>query len=73
MFSSFISDKISFFVIDTFPISYKEMGAPLQTLTSSTVTERLGSSIAEPSLTTRDALDKYQLVAQKVVNRSCSF
>jgi len=29
--------------------------------------ERLGSSFLEPSLTTRDALDKFQVVAQKVV------
>ena len=28
--------------------------------------ERLGSSISEPSLSTRDALDKYQIVSQKV-------
>ncbi|KAJ7950880.1 putative CCR4-NOT transcription complex protein [Quillaja saponaria] len=28
--------------------------------------ERLGSTITEPSLTTRDALDKYQIVAQKL-------
>ncbi|XP_019056501.1 PREDICTED: CCR4-NOT transcription complex subunit 1-like [Tarenaya hassleriana] len=46
----------------------KDTGAPSQTLTltSSATMERLGSSITQPSLSTRDALDKYQIVSQKL-------
>ncbi|XP_059434806.1 uncharacterized protein LOC132167794 isoform X1 [Corylus avellana] len=44
----------------------KESGASSQLLPSPVATERLGNSISEPSLTTRDALDKYQIVAQKL-------
>ncbi|RZC02395.1 CCR4-NOT transcription complex subunit 1 isoform C [Glycine soja] len=35
-------------------------------LVTSGAVERLGSSFLEPSLTTRDALDKFQIVAQKL-------
>lgn len=52
-------------------ICCKESGASSQLLPSPVSTERLGSSISEPSLTTRDALDKYQIVAQKVGNDLC--
>ncbi|XP_022770231.1 CCR4-NOT transcription complex subunit 1-like isoform X3 [Durio zibethinus] len=45
----------------------KELGPASQPLPSPAVTERLGSSISETSLSTRDALDKYQIVAQKGV------
>ncbi|XVF73469.1 hypothetical protein PTKIN_Ptkin12aG0203600 [Pterospermum kingtungense] len=44
----------------------KELGPTSQLLPSSAATERLGSSISETSLSTRDALDKYQIVAQKL-------
>ncbi|XP_039684486.1 CCR4-NOT transcription complex subunit 1 isoform X2 [Medicago truncatula] len=44
----------------------KESGASSQPLISSGAVERIGSSFLEPSLTTRDALDKYQIVAQKL-------
>ncbi|KAB2002732.1 hypothetical protein ES319_D11G085800v1 [Gossypium barbadense] len=44
----------------------KELGPTPQPLPSSAVTERLGSSISEASLSTRDALDKFQLVALKL-------
>ncbi|KAL4353352.1 hypothetical protein GQ457_06G032980 [Hibiscus cannabinus] len=44
----------------------KELGPTPQLLPSSAVTERLGSSISEASLSTRDALDKYQIVALKL-------
>ncbi|PQM37003.1 CCR4-NOT transcription complex subunit 1 isoform X1 [Prunus yedoensis var. nudiflora] len=44
----------------------KESGVSSQPLPSPAVTERLGSNISEPSLNTRDALDKYQIVAQKL-------
>ncbi|XP_073219959.1 uncharacterized protein [Cicer arietinum] len=44
----------------------KESGASSQPLVSSGAVERMGSSFLEPSLTTRDALDKYQIVAQKL-------
>ncbi|KAK9148278.1 hypothetical protein Scep_007035 [Stephania cephalantha] len=43
----------------------KEPGVGTQALPTS-VTDRLGSSISEPSLSTGDALDKYLLVAQKL-------
>ncbi|KAI4356708.1 hypothetical protein L6164_000708 [Bauhinia variegata] len=42
----------------------KESGASSQPLASPVAS--IGSSISEPSLTTRDALDKYQIVAQKL-------
>ncbi|KAK7386118.1 hypothetical protein VNO78_26091 [Psophocarpus tetragonolobus] len=44
----------------------KESGSSSQPLVSSGAVERLGSSFLEPSLTTRDALDKFQIVAQKL-------
>ncbi|XP_057455962.1 uncharacterized protein LOC130747140 isoform X2 [Lotus japonicus] len=44
----------------------KDSGASSQPPVSSGAMERLGSSFLEPTLTTRDALDKYQLVAQKL-------
>ncbi|GMI99089.1 hypothetical protein like AT1G02080 [Hibiscus trionum] len=46
----------------------KEFGSTSQALPSPTATERYGSSISETSLSTRDALDKYQIVAQKLEN-----
>ncbi|XP_054784760.1 uncharacterized protein LOC129291440 isoform X2 [Prosopis cineraria] len=49
----------------------KESGASSQPQASSVV-ERLGSSVSEPSLTTRDALDKYQAVAQKLEALICN-
>ncbi|XP_028804636.1 CCR4-NOT transcription complex subunit 1 isoform X2 [Neltuma alba] len=49
----------------------KESGASSQPQASSVV-ERLGSSVSEPSLTTRDALDKYQVVAQKLEALICN-
>ncbi|KAF5731634.1 Ccr4-not transcription complex putative isoform 1 [Tripterygium wilfordii] len=44
----------------------KELGVSSQLLPSHTDSERLGSGISESSLPTRDALDKYQIVAQKL-------
>ncbi|KAK8565927.1 hypothetical protein V6N12_059472 [Hibiscus sabdariffa] len=44
----------------------KELGPTPQLLPSSVVTERLGNSISEASLSTRDALDKYQIAALKL-------
>ncbi|KAE9600761.1 putative CCR4-Not complex component, Not1, CCR4-NOT transcription complex subunit 1, HEAT [Lupinus albus] len=44
----------------------QESGASSQQLVSSGAVERFGSSFLESSLTTRDALDKYQIVAQKL-------
>ncbi|XP_058008298.1 uncharacterized protein LOC110666945 isoform X2 [Hevea brasiliensis] len=37
-----------------------------QQISSSAASEKLGSGISEPSLNTSDALDKYQIVAQKL-------
>ena len=57
------------------PTCCKELGPTSQPLPSpaATGTERLGSSISETSLSTRDALDKYQIVAQKVEYSSLFF
>ncbi|KAJ4727200.1 putative Ccr4-not transcription complex [Melia azedarach] len=44
----------------------KEPGASVQSLPSPAAPERIGSNILEPSLNTRDALDKYHIVAQKL-------
>ncbi|XVF33558.1 hypothetical protein REPUB_Repub17cG0178700 [Reevesia pubescens] len=44
----------------------KELGPTSQPLPSPAASERLGSTISETSLSTRDALDKYQIVAQKL-------
>lgn len=48
----------------------KESGAsspvPSPLPAAAAAAERLGSSISEPSLSTRDALDKYQIVSQKL-------
>ncbi|XP_007052185.2 PREDICTED: CCR4-NOT transcription complex subunit 1 [Theobroma cacao] len=44
----------------------KELGPTAQPLPSPAATDRLGSTISETSLSTRDALDKYQIVAQKL-------
>ncbi|KAM1140419.1 hypothetical protein ACFX19_041194 [Malus domestica] len=44
----------------------QESGISSQPQPSPTVTERLASNISEPSLNTRDALDKYQIVSQKL-------
>lgn len=52
--------------------SYQESGVSAQSLPSTSATERLGSNISEPLLTTGDALDKYQLVSEKVTNFSPS-
>ncbi|KAG5037361.1 hypothetical protein JHK86_018201 [Glycine max] len=46
--------------------SSEESGTSPQPLVTSGAVERLGSSFLEPSLTTRDALDKFQIVAQKL-------
>ncbi|KAK2650679.1 hypothetical protein Ddye_018168 [Dipteronia dyeriana] len=44
----------------------KVSGASSQSLPSAAAPERLGSSVLEPSLPTRDALDKYHIVSQKL-------
>ncbi|RDX77261.1 CCR4-NOT transcription complex subunit 1, partial [Mucuna pruriens] len=46
----------------------RESGTSSQPLVTSSVVECLGSSFLEPSLSTRDVVDKFQIVAQKVVN-----
>ena len=46
---------------------HKETGTSLQTLTPAATMERLiGNNTPQPSLSTRDALDKYHIVTQKV-------
>ncbi|CAN0921789.1 CCR4-NOT transcription complex subunit 1 [Linum grandiflorum] len=46
--------------------SVKESGSASQPMSSSVASERVGTSLSEPSLSTRDALDKYQVIAQKM-------
>ncbi|XP_044493750.1 CCR4-NOT transcription complex subunit 1-like [Mangifera indica] len=46
--------------------SGKEPGTTSQLLPSPVTTERFGSSALEPSLSTRDALDKYHIFSQKL-------
>lgn len=48
-------------------IYFKEPGTTLQSFSSTVGSMRLGNSVSEP-LATRDALDKYQIVAEKVVH-----
>ncbi|KAF8380510.1 hypothetical protein HHK36_027997 [Tetracentron sinense] len=43
-------------------------GDTVQPLPATSATELLGSGIAEPLLTTGEALDKYQIIAKKVAN-----
>ncbi|XP_074382310.1 uncharacterized protein LOC141724188 isoform X2 [Apium graveolens] len=49
-----------------------ESGEYMQGLSSTSTTERFGRSILEPSLTTANALDKYQLVSEKLAGRPVS-
>ncbi|KAJ6337998.1 hypothetical protein OIU76_007635 [Salix suchowensis] len=44
----------------------KEAGVSSQPPSSSVASERVGSSVADASLNTRDVLDKYQIIAQKL-------
>ncbi|EEF50313.1 ccr4-not transcription complex, putative [Ricinus communis] len=44
----------------------KELGISSQPISSSAASDRLVTSASEPTLNTRDALDKYQIVAQKL-------
>ncbi|XP_038898360.1 CCR4-NOT transcription complex subunit 1 [Benincasa hispida] len=44
----------------------KEPGSSSQPLPSPITTDRLATTMSEPSLTTRDALDKFQVISQKL-------
>ncbi|XP_022979316.1 CCR4-NOT transcription complex subunit 1-like [Cucurbita maxima] len=44
----------------------KEPGSSSQPLSSPITTDRLATTMSEPSLTTRDALDKFQVISQKL-------
>ncbi|KAK4372034.1 hypothetical protein RND71_007418 [Anisodus tanguticus] len=44
----------------------KESGASLQPSNATATSERVGNSISEPLLTTGDALDKYQIISEKL-------
>ncbi|KAL0547689.1 hypothetical protein IC582_012113 [Cucumis melo] len=46
--------------------SIKEPGSSTQPLPSPITTDRLATTMSEPSLTTRDALDKFQVISQKL-------
>ncbi|CAF1725024.1 unnamed protein product, partial [Brassica napus] len=67
VFSNF--DSLTIYIKSLICASYfihKETGTSLQTLTSAATMERLGGgNIVQPSLSTRDALDKYHIVTQK--------
>ncbi|KAL2514000.1 transcription regulator [Forsythia ovata] len=49
-------------------ISVKESGSGPQTPSPTLASERLGSNVLEPLLTTGDALDKYQTISEKLEN-----
>ncbi|CAG7908763.1 unnamed protein product [Brassica rapa] len=54
-------------LVESSDTAMKETGASLQTLTSAATMERLGgNNIIQPSLSTRDALEKYHIVTQKM-------
>uniref|UniRef100_A0A1J3EG21 CCR4-NOT transcription complex subunit 1 n=1 Tax=Noccaea caerulescens TaxID=107243 RepID=A0A1J3EG21_NOCCA len=54
-------------LVESSDAALKETGTSLQTLTSAATMERLGgNNITQPSLSTRDALDKYEIVTQKI-------
>lgn len=55
-----------FFLIFASNFCVQEPGTTSQLLPSPVTTERFGSSALEPSLSTRDALDKYHIFSQKV-------
>ncbi|CAN4125895.1 unnamed protein product [Withania somnifera] len=44
----------------------KESGATLQPSNATATSERVGNSVSEPLLTTGDALDKYQIISEKL-------
>lgn len=50
-----------------FLLFMKESASMVRPSTPSSTIERLGSSGLEPSLNTGEALDKYQVVSQKVI------
>ncbi|CAH2039394.1 unnamed protein product [Thlaspi arvense] len=54
-------------LVESSDTAMKETGTSLQTLTSTATMDRLGvNNITQPSLSTRDALDKYEIVTQKM-------
>ncbi|KAL0662601.1 hypothetical protein Bca4012_099438 [Brassica carinata] len=56
-------------LVESSEAAMKETGSSLQTLTSSATMERLiGNNTPQPSLSTRDALDKYHIVTQEMEN-----
>ncbi|KAL1217144.1 hypothetical protein V5N11_021478 [Cardamine amara subsp. amara] len=55
------------YLVESSEFAIKETGTSLQTSTSAATMERLGgNNIVQPSLSTREALDKYQIVTQKM-------
>lgn len=54
------------YVINNFNHLLQEPGASLQPSNATAASERVGNSISEPLLTTGDALDKYQIISEKV-------
>ncbi|CAH8310228.1 unnamed protein product [Eruca vesicaria subsp. sativa] len=56
-------------LVESSEAALKESGTSLPTLTSAATMERIvGNSTPQPSLSTRDALDKYHIVSQKMEN-----
>ncbi|KAG5379543.1 hypothetical protein IGI04_027385 [Brassica rapa subsp. trilocularis] len=56
-------------LVESSEAAMKETGTSLQTLTPAATMERLiGNNTPQPSLSTRDALDKYHIVTQKMEN-----
>lgn len=44
----------------------QESGTATQPISAPLASERPGSNVSEPSITTGDALDKYQTISEKV-------
>lgn len=55
-------------ILSGFLFYWKESGASSNPLPSTPTTDRLGSGTSEPLLTTGDALEKYQIISEKVLN-----
>ncbi|KAF8113037.1 hypothetical protein N665_0058s0130 [Sinapis alba] len=65
-FSKYLSTS-ELSLVESSDAAVKETGASLQTLTSAATMERLGgNNIIQPSLSTREALEKYHIVTQKM-------
>lgn len=51
----------------------QESGTAAQPINATLASERTGSNVSEPLITTGDALDKYQTISEKVFFIICIF